>query len=49
MSPGLGFFYSGLLRRKNALSQLYLSLLIYSMAAFTWCGMLTVLRFCFLT
>jgi Amt family ammonium transporter len=26
MVPGIGFFYSGLLRRKNALSMIYLSM-----------------------
>lgn len=30
MSPGIGFLYSGLLRRKNALSMIFLSLAIYS-------------------
>lgn len=30
MSPGVGFLYSGLLRRKNALSMIFLSLAIYS-------------------
>lgn len=30
MAPGVGFLYSGLLRRKNALSMIFLSLAIYS-------------------
>ncbi|KAK4050661.1 hypothetical protein OIV83_003387 [Microbotryomycetes sp. JL201] len=36
MSPGIGFLYSGLLRRKNALSMLFLSLAVYSVATVTW-------------
>ena len=32
MSPGIGFLYSGLLRRKNALSMIFLSLAIYSVS-----------------
>jgi Amt family ammonium transporter len=36
MTPGLGFFYSGLLRRKNALSQIYLSLAIFAIVSFQW-------------
>jgi Amt family ammonium transporter len=32
MTPGVGFLYSGLLRRKNALSMLYLSLAVYCVA-----------------
>ncbi|POY76327.1 hypothetical protein BMF94_0522 [Rhodotorula taiwanensis] len=31
MAPGVGFLYSGLLRRKNALSMIFLSLAIYSL------------------
>lgn len=34
MIPGLGFFYSGLLRRKNALSQMYLGLMVLAVVAF---------------
>jgi Amt family ammonium transporter len=29
MTPGLGFFYSGILRRKNALSMLWVAMAIY--------------------
>ncbi|MBW0518852.1 hypothetical protein O181_058567 [Austropuccinia psidii MF-1] len=36
MTPGLGFFYSGLLRRKNALSMLFLSLAAYALISFQW-------------
>jgi len=36
MSPGVGLFYSGILRRKNALSMIWISLAIYSLAAFQW-------------
>ncbi|KAK4055034.1 hypothetical protein OIO90_003375 [Microbotryomycetes sp. JL221] len=36
MSPGVGFLYSGLLRRKNALSMLFLAFAIYSVATVTW-------------
>jgi len=36
MTPGLGFFYSGLLRRKNALSQIMLSMAVYSVVTFQW-------------
>lgn len=34
MIPGLGFFYSGLLRRKNALSMLYLSMMTMAVVSF---------------
>lgn len=34
MSPGIGYLYSGLLRRKNALSMLYLSLAVYAVVTF---------------
>lgn len=34
MIPGLGFFYSGLLRRKNALSMIYLSMMTLAMVSF---------------
>ncbi|BGP50784.1 hypothetical protein JCM10450v2_006710 [Rhodotorula kratochvilovae] len=36
MAPGVGFLYSGLLRRKNALSMLFLSLAVYSVCAIEW-------------
>lgn len=36
MSPGVGFLYSGLLRRKNALNQIFLSLAAYAVVTFTW-------------
>lgn len=36
MSPGVGYLYSGLLRRKNALSMLYLSLAVYCVVTFQW-------------
>lgn len=34
MIPGLGFFYSGLLRRKNALSMIYLSVMALAVVSF---------------
>jgi hypothetical protein len=34
MIPGLGFFYSGLLRRKNALSMIYLSVMTIAVVSF---------------
>lgn len=34
MIPGVGFFYSGLLRRKNALSMLYLSMITMAVVSF---------------
>lgn len=34
MVPGVGFFYSGLLRRKNALSLIYLSVAIIGVVSF---------------
>src|SRR6202035_3903992 len=34
MIPGLGFFYSGLLRRKNALSMIYLSMMTVAVVSF---------------
>ncbi len=34
MIPGLGYMYSGLLRRKNALSQIYLSLVCLAVVSF---------------
>ncbi|KAJ7065487.1 ammonium transporter [Mycena amicta] len=36
MVPGAGFFYSGLLRRKNALSMIYLSLMTIAVVSFQW-------------
>ncbi|KAF6759403.1 ammonium transporter [Ephemerocybe angulata] len=36
MIPGLGFFYSGLLRRKNALTMIYLSMMTLAMVSFQW-------------
>lgn len=36
MIPGLGFFYSGLLRRKNALSVMYMSLMCLAVVSFQW-------------
>jgi ammonia channel protein AmtB len=34
MIPGVGFFYSGLLRRKNALSMIYLSMMTIAVVSF---------------
>ena len=34
MIPGLGFFYSGLLRRKNAASMLYVSMIVLATVSF---------------
>lgn len=34
MIPGVGFFYSGLLRRKNALSLIYLSVAVTGLTSF---------------
>ncbi|KAJ7586519.1 ammonia transporter [Mycena floridula] len=36
MIPGLGFFYAGLLRRKNALSMMYLSMMTLATVSFQW-------------
>ncbi|KAI0088754.1 ammonium transporter [Irpex rosettiformis] len=36
MIPGVGFFYSGLLRRKNALSMIWLSMMIIAVVSFQW-------------
>ncbi|KAG2011219.1 ammonium transporter, variant 3 [Coprinopsis cinerea AmutBmut pab1-1] len=36
MIPGLGFFYSGLLRRKNALSMIWLSMITLGVVSFQW-------------
>lgn len=37
MVPGVGFFYSGLLRRKNALSLIYLSVAVLGIVSFEVC------------
>ena len=34
MVPGVGYFYSGLLRRKNALSMIWLSMVILATVSF---------------
>jgi len=36
MIPGVGYFYSGLLRRKNALSMIYLSMMCVAVVSFQW-------------
>jgi len=36
MVPGVGFFYSGLLRRKNALSMIYLGMMTVAVVSFQW-------------
>jgi len=36
MTPGVGFFYSGLLRRKNALSMVWLGVVIYALVSVQW-------------
>ncbi|KAG8720720.1 hypothetical protein FRC08_018336 [Ceratobasidium sp. 394] len=36
MIPGVGFFYSGLLRRKNALSMIYFSMISVAVASLQW-------------
>ncbi|GAA6061729.1 hypothetical protein JCM10212_000462 [Sporobolomyces blumeae] len=36
MAPGVGLLYSGLLRRKNALSMMMLSLAVYSVCTIEW-------------
>ncbi|KAJ3920618.1 ammonium transporter [Lentinula edodes] len=36
MIPGLGYFYSGLLRRKNALSMIYMSVMTIAVVSFQW-------------
>jgi len=36
MIPGVGFFYSGLLRRKNALSMIYMSMMTVAVVSFQW-------------
>ena len=37
MIPGVGFFYSGLLRRKNALSMIWASMLSIAVVSFQVC------------
>lgn len=40
MIPGVGFFYSGLLRRKNALSMIWLSMMVLAVVSFqVSCGL----------
>jgi len=34
MIPGVGFFYAGLLRRKNALNMIYLSMMTVAVVSF---------------
>ena len=36
MIPGVGYFYSGLLRRKNALSMIYISMMVIAVVSFQW-------------
>lgn len=36
MVPGVGFFYSGLLRRKNALSMIFFSMAAIAVGSFQW-------------
>lgn len=36
MIPGVGFFYSGLLRRKNALSMIFLGVAVLATVSFQW-------------
>ncbi|KAI9067816.1 ammonium transporter [Trametes sanguinea] len=36
MIPGVGFFYSGLLRRKNALSMIWASMMTLAVVSFQW-------------
>ena len=38
MIPGVGFFYSGLLRRKNALSMIYTSMASVAVVSFQVCS-----------
>jgi Amt family ammonium transporter len=38
MIPGVGFFYSGLARRKSALSLIYLSMMSVGIVSFRWCS-----------
>ena len=36
MIPGLGFFYAGLLRRKNALTMIFMSMAVMAVVSFEW-------------
>ncbi len=36
MIPGVGFFYSGLLRKKSALSMLWMSMCLMAVVTFEW-------------
>ncbi|KXN83304.1 Ammonium transporter 1, partial [Leucoagaricus sp. SymC.cos] len=36
MIPGVGYFYSGLLRRKNALSMIFISMMAMGVVSFQW-------------
>ncbi|KAK0219190.1 ammonium transporter [Armillaria fumosa] len=36
MIPGVGYLYSGLLRRKNVLGQIYMSIMVLAVASFQW-------------
>lgn len=36
MIPGVGFFYSGLLRKKSALSMLWMSMALLAVVSFQW-------------
>lgn len=36
MIPGVGYFYSGLLRRKNALSMIFLGVAVLAVVSFQW-------------
>lgn len=36
MIPGLGFFYAGLLRKKSALSMIWMSMAVLSVVTFEW-------------
>ncbi|KAK0437450.1 ammonium transporter [Desarmillaria tabescens] len=36
MIPGVGYLYSGLLRRKNALGQIYMSVMVLAVVSFQW-------------
>ena len=45
MIPGVGFFYSGLLRRKNALSMIWASMMTLAVVSFEVCPARTLHRF----
>ncbi|KAF9029097.1 ammonium transporter [Hymenopellis radicata] len=36
MVPGVGYLYSGLLRRKNALTQIYMGVMVLAVVSFQW-------------